>query len=74
VVQKINGCKNMHHTGSLETIKLVPYVQTKTIKLNTLVVIIENKWKTTGIGRTGLVIHDKDFVMYIIFSYVFTDV
>jgi len=53
----------MHHTGSLEIIKLVLYVNTKIIILNTLGVIIEYKWKTTGIGRTGLVIHDKDFVM-----------
>jgi len=64
----------MHHTGSLETLKLVLYVHTKIIKLNTLSIIIEYKWKTTGIGRIGLVIHDKNFVMYIIFSYLFTDV
>jgi hypothetical protein len=74
VVQNLKGCKNMHHTGNLETIKLVLYVHKKTIKLNTLSVIIEYKWKTTGIGRTGLVIRYCYFVMYVIFSYLFTDV
>jgi hypothetical protein len=63
MIQNINGCKNMHHTGSLETIKLVLYVHANIIILNTLSVIMEYKWKTTGTGRTGLVIHDKDFVM-----------
>lgn len=64
-MQNIKGCKNMHHTGSLEAIILVLYVHTKTIKLNTLSVIIEYKWKTSGIGRAGLVIHYCYFVMYL---------
>jgi hypothetical protein len=64
----------MHHAGSLETTKLVLYMHTKTVKLNTLSVIIEYKWKTTGIGKTGLVIYYCYFFMYIIFSYLLTDV